>query len=63
MKIVKRIEIVVMNSGGWNAVVPGGMWATAETPEEALERLLEGIAVNPKYGLAVDNRMEQGNDA
>ena len=60
MKLIKEIEIVVMNGGGWNAAVPGGPWATDKTPAKALARLLAHITKNrEEYRLAVDNREEQ----
>jgi len=60
MKLIKKIEVVCMNGGGWNATIPRGPWATGETPEKALELLLAHIAANPEYRLAADNREENG---
>jgi len=56
MKLIKEIEIICMNGGGWNAAIPGGPWATEETPEKALLALLTHIEASPKYRLAVDNQ-------
>jgi len=56
MKLIKTIEIVCMNGGGWNAAIPGGPWATEETPEKALLALLAHIEKSAAYRLAVDNR-------
>jgi len=57
MRLVKKIEIVCMNYGGWNAVTDAGPWATDITPELALRRLLENLPVE-EYRLAKDARQE-----
>lgn len=57
-KLVKTIEIVVMNGGGWNACVPGGPWATDVSPEAALALLLSRLE-HWNYKLATDNREER----
>jgi len=56
MKLIRKIDIVCMNGGGWNAAIPGGPWATDETPEKALLALLAHIEESAEYRLAVDNR-------
>jgi len=58
MRLIKKIEIVCMNGGGWNATIDAGPWATDTTPELALRRLLENLPVE-EYQLAKDARQEQ----
>lgn len=45
----RKIEIIKMNTKGWNAYYLDGPWATDTTPQKALARLL-GKKKNSKEG-------------
>jgi len=57
MKLIKKIEIICMNGGGWNATTDAGPWATDTTPELALQWLLKNLSA--EYQLAEDARQNQ----